>query len=169
MWIGKIRAMTLVSSGPLARLAELLVQAPADVPASESLRVTVTVRIHSSGPRMITTSATSALLVLSGDRVVAKAEGVADAPAIPLNLVQGRVVRAQAVPDSVHLFATDTGEPLAPGHYALVAVLGYQNDPLNSAADVGRPRIPNQARPFVLVSAPVSIGVRAFGQEDQVH
>jgi hypothetical protein len=36
MWIGKIRAMTLVSSGPLARLAELLVQAPADAPASES-------------------------------------------------------------------------------------------------------------------------------------
>jgi hypothetical protein len=149
----------ITTTGPLATIADLLVQAPANAPAGASVRASVTVRVRSAGPRMITTPATSALLVLSGDRVMARADGATDAPAIPLIMRPGRVAPAQAVPDSVRLIAADTGTPLPPGEYALVAVLGYHNDPLNSAADVDRPRLPTAARPFVLVSEPLPMDV----------
>ena len=147
------------STGPLAGLAELTVNAPGTAPAGEWLRVRVTVQIRSNGPRMITTPRTSALLVVSGAGAVARQGGLADSGAIPLILRAGTVAPAQAVPEAVRLSAADGGPPLPPGSYALVAVLGYQTDSLNTRADGGLAP-PLRARGFALVSAPVPLEVR---------
>ena len=149
------------SSGPLAPLAELSITAPDAAQAGRVVPVVATVRARSTGPRKITTPRTSALLVVSGDRVVARQDGPEDVGAIPLILHAGRMSPAQAVPSAVRLVSSGTGEPLVPGRYALVAVLGYQNDSFNSAADLGLRRPPTGGRPFVLVSRPVPLEVRA--------
>jgi hypothetical protein len=147
------------STGPLARLAELAISAPQIAAAGELVLVGVTIRVRSTGPRMITTPGSSALLVVSGDRVVAGRGGPARAGAIPLNLRAGVVAPAQAVPVAVRLTADNESAPLAPGQYSLVAVLGYQTDSLNTGTDGGFAP-PTVARGFVLVSAPARLEVQ---------
>jgi hypothetical protein len=147
------------STGPLAPLAELAISAPEAAPAGESVSVAVTIRVRATGPRMITTPATCALLVLSGERVVARRESSPGSAPIPLMLRAGAVAPAQAVPSTVRLSAVDAGAPLPPGRYALVAVLGYRTDSLNTGTDDGFAP-PSIAREFVLVSEPVPLEIR---------
>jgi hypothetical protein len=59
----------------------------------------------------------------------------------------------------VRLSAVDAGAPLPPGRYALVAVLGYRTDSLNTGTDDGFAP-PSIAREFVLVSEPVPLEIR---------
>jgi hypothetical protein len=147
------------SSGPLTPLAELVVESSGAAPSATVLRARVTVRVGTTGPRMITTPATSALLVVSGDRIVARRNGAAGSRSIPLILRAGAVVPAQAVPGDVLLAAADGADPLTPGRYVLVAVLGYQADSFNSRTEAAV-RPPTGARNFVLVSDPEPIEVR---------
>ena len=154
------------SSGPLAVLARLELDAPAAAQAGQEVRVSVTVRSTSDTPRVITTPATSALLVVRGDQVVGRAVGTAAAAQVPLQLPARASRPAQAIPESVRLVAcADSGTTeLAAGQYAIVAVLGYQLDSLNTVPEgaVAPPRSsgpPTGARAFRLVSPPAPITV----------
>ena len=117
------------STGPLAGVAHLAITAPASAPAGRSVSVTVTVRSTAVMQRVITTPGTSSLLVVRGDRVVARSLGRASAPQAPLQLSSGAVWPAQVIPKSVPLAGCASGSARLPtGRYALVAVLGYELD-----------------------------------------
>lgn len=146
------------STGPLAALARLNLSAPATASAGQALAVSVTVTAESTMRRVVTTPASSGLLVLQGDRVVGRTLGARSAPPVPLQLAAGESLRAQAVPVSVRLTAcgrAGSATALAPGSYTLVAVLGYQLDPLNAVPEGGTGvSPPTGARSFALVSGP---------------
>jgi hypothetical protein len=148
------------SSGPLAELAQLSIKAPATASVGQVVPVSATVTSRSAVPRMITTPATSALLVVQGGRVVGRALG-GSAPDVPLQLTAGAAQPAQAIPTSIRLdgCGPDTGTTgLANGRFAIVAVLGYQLDSLNSAPEGGTAPPPTGSS-FALVSPPASITV----------
>jgi hypothetical protein len=109
---------------------------------------------------MITMPAMSAVLIVRGDRVVGQTVGAPAAARVPLTLAARAEQPAQAVPDSVVLAGCGArgGNALPPGRYTLVAVLGYQLDSLNAAADASVPPAAG-GRSFALVSAPVPITV----------
>jgi len=147
------------SAGPLAHLARLTVAAPSAAAAGATVALTVTISATTDAPRMITTPASSAVLVVQNGRVVGRARGVT-APEVPLQLTSGVATPAQAIPKNVRLDSCASGAgALAAGSYSLVAVLGYRADPMNSAPNDGD--VPQQAggQPFVLVSAPARITV----------
>jgi uncharacterized protein (DUF58 family) len=149
------------SSGPLASVARLAIKAPATASAGEVVRISATVTSRSAPSRVITTPGTSALLVVRDGKVVGKALG-RSGPAVPLPLTPGSALPAQAVPTSIRLAGCGSGggsASLAAGRYTLVAVLGYQLDPLNTAPEGGTAAPPTGARDFRLVSAPASITV----------
>lgn len=155
------------STGPLATLARLELDAPATAAAGREVPVSVTVRSTSDTPRVVTTPATSALLVVRGDQVVGRTVGTAAAAQVPLQLPARAARPAQAIPQTVRLARCSGGAgttELAPGQYAIVAVLGYQLDSLNTVPEgaVAPPRSstpPTGARAFRLVSAPAPITV----------
>jgi hypothetical protein len=149
-----------VSSGPLAQSARLTLKAPGTASPGQVVRVDATVTSPAGLPRVVTTPATSALLVVSGGSVVGRALG-GSGPDVPLELTAGSTGPAQAVPTSVRLAGCDSAAgttPLPAGEYRLVGVLGYQLDALNEApADSSAP--PTGNRSFVLISAPAPITV----------
>lgn len=147
------------SSGPLTGGVELTLDAPASMPAGESVSVLVTITSTAAVPRMITVPALSALLVVRDGQVVGGARGESTT-AVPLQLNSGEARPAQAIPNAVRLVgcASDTA-PLAAGTYTLVAVLGYRIDSLNAAPNDSTVVPPATGRDFALVSAPVLITV----------
>ncbi|MEP7092096.1 MAG: hypothetical protein ABI776_18485, partial [Nocardioidaceae bacterium] len=142
------------SSGPLAGAARLEVSLPGPAAAGSDLRVSATVVGREPTARLVTTAGGSALLVTDGDRVVARADGVGAGGAVPLRLTRGARRPAQLLPAAVPLVGCGGAGPLTPGRYAVVAVLGYRLDPLDSAVD-GAPTTRDGGRTFVLVSQPV--------------
>jgi hypothetical protein len=148
------------SSGPLAHVAHLAITAPATVSAGRSVAVSAAISSKSVVPRVITTPATSALLVVRDDRIVGRALGSASAPNVPLQLRAGKALPAQAIPGSIRLTGCRSGSRAAvlpAGRYALVAVLGYELDSLNAAPAGGTAPPPTGGRNFALVSAPAPI------------
>jgi hypothetical protein len=112
-------------------------------------------------PRVITSSALSAVLVLHDGRVVGRSIGKR-APDVPLQLAAGVARPAQAVPTSIRMSncgPNNVSTALAAGHYALVAVLGYRLDPLNAAPAGGVMTRQAGGPAFALVSAPLPITV----------
>lgn len=146
------------STGPLADVARVSVGALGPARAGEEVSVRVTLEARSDTQRVILTSASSALLLVNGDDVVARTEGDRTAGQIPLRLVAGRTWPAQAVPASIRLESCRGGRPLPAGQYAVVAVLGYEPDSLNTAADGAAAR-PTGSRSLQLVSAPQPITI----------
>lgn len=146
------------STGQLARLARLTVQAPATAAPGEQLAVAVRLSAHADTPRLILTPGTSALLVVRRGEIVGRTARDRPGPRIPIRLSAGEVRRAQAVPASVRLVGCHDAAPLPPGQYRLVAVLGYEVDSLNTAAD-GAASLRQRAHSFDLVSSPASITV----------
>ena len=124
--------------------------------------VSTTLRVRADGPRIVTDSATSGVLILRAGRVVGRSYGPRSGAAVPLRLQTGRDRLLQAVPRSLVLAgcastASGSGKDpaaLAPGPYSLIAVLGYRSDSLNAAADLPAP---HRAATFCLVSEPVPI------------
>jgi hypothetical protein len=149
------------SSGPLAHLAHLAIKAPATASTGQSIPVSATVTSRSAVPRVITTPATSSLLVVQGARVAGRAQG-GSAPDVPLQITAGVARPAQAIPEAVRLAACGPDpktDALAPGRYAVVAVLNYQLDSLNAAPAGGALPPTRGSRSFALVSAPAPITV----------
>lgn len=145
------------SSGPASVVARLTVSAPSTARAGATVPVQPRIEVTNDAPRIITTSAASRILIIRDGRVV----GAADAgsgQSVPLPLRAGTTRPAQVLPQSVRLVgctADKQAADLPPGDYALVGVLAYGGDPMNSAQDGGA-----GGRSFVLVSAPVPITVR---------
>jgi hypothetical protein len=149
-----------VSSGPLSKLARVVVNAPRSGPAGQVVSVSSVIKISADGARVITSSASSDLLIVRDDRVVGRSGPLPERTDIPLPLKAGAARPGQAVPTSVRLSGCPTvaggaAAPLPAGEYGLVAVLGYRLDPLNAAADGARAG----GSTFVLVSEPVTITV----------
>jgi hypothetical protein len=142
------------STGPLTHLARLTISAPSTAHRGDNVPVTVRVEIWTDGPRVITTPATSAVLVVHGDRVVCRSAAPPSATNIPLIVRAGSHRPGQALPTAVRLTTGNSGD-LPPGTYTLVGVLGYRLDPLNAAVDGG----PLPQRSFALVSEPAPITV----------
>lgn len=146
-----------VSSGPASSVAELRVAVPGTVPSGGEVQAQVSLHVRHDGGRIVAVAARSQLLVVRGREVVAVSASVSASGStlqVPLQLRAGAVRRAQVVPDTVRLVgcAPDASQPLPPGRYGVVAVLGYGQDPLNAAASGG-------AHQFRLVSAPASLTV----------
>jgi hypothetical protein len=115
--------------------------------------------MDASAPRVITTSASSALLVVRDGQVVGGTKG-SSMTAIPLQPNAGAAQPASAVPTSIRLdecAGTGGTAKLAKGRYSLVAVLGYRVDSLNSAAADAPAQAAGQT--FVIVSAPAPLTV----------
>lgn len=144
------------SSGPLATLARLTLSTPAEGAAGASVVVSATLSTRSSTPRVVTTSATSALLIVRDGKILGVTHGEPGAD-VPVQLSAGTATPAQALPRSLRL--TGCSSALASGRYELVAVLGYRLDSLNGAADgaSGPPAAPGGT--FVLVSGPATLTV----------
>lgn len=149
------------STGPLATVAHLAINAPNSAPAGQAVPVSVTVTSRSAVPRVITVPGSSAVLVLQDNRVVGRAVGTARALRVPLSLTGGATQPAQAVPKSISLISCESTarDALVAGDYALVAVLGYQLDSLNAAPIGELASPPTGQRSFALVSAAVSITI----------
>ncbi|MBV9870425.1 MAG: hypothetical protein JO214_07365 [Frankiaceae bacterium] len=146
------------STGPLARAAHLTITVPAAASGGEVLPVTATVLSTSPLPRMITTPATSAVLLARDGVVVGRAVG-RPRPSIPLQLAGAGSKPAQAVPTSIRLVTCgppNATTPLPAGQYDVVGVLGYQLDSLNQAPADSSGAPPTGGRSFVLVSAAAS-------------
>jgi hypothetical protein len=145
------------SSGPLVHAASLAVTAPAAAAPGQTVTVSATVTSTATVPRVVTTPATSAVLLVQGKRVVGRALGAPAAAPVPLVLAAGADRPAQAVPRSVRLVGCGSAA-LPAGRYTLVAVLGYQLDPVNAAPDAAAAPSPGGRR-FALVSAPAPITI----------
>lgn len=121
-----------------------------------------TISFSAPATRTVSVPGRSELVLLAGDRVVARESGASAAGEIPLIATAGAARPAQAVPSSIEITACgehDRGAPLPPGSYRLAAVLGYRLDPLDSAVDApSRPSPTGQI--FTLVSEPVPIRVQ---------
>lgn len=129
--------------------------------AGSRVAVRATISFSRPAPRTISVPRRSELVVLDGDRIVARGSGAPSAAEIPLVAAAGASRPAQAVPSSVEL--TTCGEPggsapLPAGSYRLAAVLAYRLDALNSGVD-GPARPFPARRDFALVSEPVPIRV----------
>ncbi|HEV7205399.1 MAG TPA: hypothetical protein VGN18_12380 [Jatrophihabitans sp.] len=144
--------MTVPStSGPASLGARLVITAPGSAAGGATLRVHGRVEVGSDAPRIVTVPARSQLLITRAGRIVVRSDGAAD-PEIPLVLRAGTSRPAQALPVSVRLATPDEAR-LPPGEYAVVGVLAYGSDPLQSAPTGGT------GRAFALVSDPVPITV----------
>jgi hypothetical protein len=124
------------------------------------------VHVRRDGPRIVTTSTRSQLLVVRDGRVVGTSPPSASRLAVPLPLRAGAVRPGQVVPETVRLSgcATAAGgsaEPLPPGRYGIVAVLAYGQDALNSSAGgaVAADGASGGAGRFQLVSPPAPLVV----------
>jgi len=124
--------------------------APATARSGASISVQSRLLVRSDGPRVVTQPATSALVVLQGTTVVARTTGV-EGPAVPLQLRAGEQRPAQTVPDVLTLVGCDL-VPLPAGSYAIQAVVGYGDDPLNAGPGGGPGR-------FTLVSPPQALTI----------
>jgi hypothetical protein len=141
-----------VSSGPASSVAELRVAVPGTVQSGGEVQAQVSLHVRHDGGRIVAVAARSQLLVVRGRDVVA-VSAPGSTLQVPLQLRAGAVRRAQVVPDTVRLVGcAPASQPLPPGRYGVVAVLGYGQDPLNAAAAGG-------AHQFRLVSAPASLTV----------
>lgn len=149
------------SSGPLTGLARVEVDAPAVARPGSRIAVRATISFSSSTARTISVPSRSELLLLDGDRVVARGSGASSAADIPLIATVGASRPAQAVPSSIDLTVCgedEGGAPVPAGRYRLAAVLRYRLDSLNSGVD-GPSRPAPTGQDFALVSEPVPIRV----------
>lgn len=126
-----------LSTGPAAPLVTVQVTAPATARSGASVSVQSRLLVRSDGPRVVLQPATSALVVMKDGAVVARTAG-ANGPAVPLQLRAGEQRPAQTVPDVLTLVGCD-GVRLPAGTYAVQAIVGYGEDPLNAGADGGGP------------------------------
>jgi hypothetical protein len=146
-----------VSTGPATDLVVLQVDAPASATSGAEVPVRVSLHVRRDGPRIVTTTARSEILVVHDGQVVA-GSGTSDGRlAVPLPLRAGAVRPGQVLPGTVRLAGCATGaggsaEPLPPGRYGIVAVLAYGEDALNTSAGGAGGR-------FQLVSRPVPLQV----------
>jgi hypothetical protein len=158
-----------VSTGPAADLVVVEASAPASAPSGATVPVRVSLHVRRDGPRIVTTTARSQLLVVRDGQVVGTSPPPASRLSVPLPLRAGAVRPGQVVPETVRLSgcATSAGgsvQPLPPGRYGIVAVLAYGQDALSSSADGGvgaRAAGPGagSSRRFHLVSRPAPIDV----------
>lgn len=147
------------STGPLTGLARLTISAPTTGRPGDKVPVSARLEIFADGPRIITTPATSAVLLVRGRRVVGRSDPATSAADIPLVVRAGSRRVAQAVPGTVRLIGrTAHAGDLPAGDYALIGVLGYRLDPLNAAVDGG----PLRPHGFSLVSDPALIYLRGI-------
>jgi hypothetical protein len=152
------------STGPAATAATISLHSPSTAPRGSTITVTTTLRALSNRYRIITDPRTSEVLVLADNRVVGRTGHTGRSLlTVPVPLRQAELRPLQVVPDAVRLVGCpaagrDTGADLPAGRYAMVAVLGYTMDSLNSA-DSGIDRT-SGARPFTLVSAPVPLTIQ---------
>jgi len=150
-----------VSSGPASRIAELRLSAASTAAPGADVAVRSTLHVTADGARIITGPSMSKLLITQHGVVVGKSDAAQPDFAVPLALRAGAARPAQVLPTSVRMSGCpgaagdQTRSPLAAGEYAIVAVLGYRLDPLNSGADG-----PQTGGAFYLVSAPAPITVR---------
>ncbi len=139
-----------VSTGPAATLVTVELMSPSTASSGASIALVARLVVRSDGPRIILQPTTSAVVVLDGTTVVARAVGPAGA-AVPLQLRAGERRPAQTVPERLDLVGCD-GSPLPAGRYAVRALVGYGGDPLNAGSS-------GQPGAFVLVSEPQTLVV----------
>jgi hypothetical protein len=148
------------STGPASQLAELRVAVDTSAAPDATVSVRSTLHVRSDGQRIIT-GPSSKLLITQHGVVVGKSDAAQHDLAVPLALRAGATRPVQVLPASIRMSGCPAQvgghdrPPLSPGEYAIVAVLGYRLDPLNSAVDGG------QAHGlFYLVSEPAAITIR---------
>jgi hypothetical protein len=95
------------------------------------LPVTTEIVVLSDGPGIVARPQWSALEVLGGGAVVARAVGKAGTD-VPAAITRGTTVPASTVPTQLTLIGCD-GAPLTPGAYRLRALVGYALDGAGSA------------------------------------
>lgn len=138
------------STGPAATLVTVELVSPPTASSGASIALVARLVVRSDGPRIILQPTTSAVVVLDGTTVVARAVGPAGA-AVPLQLRAGERRPAQTVPERLDLVGCD-GSPLPAGRYAVRALVGYGGDPLNAGSS-------GQPGAFVLISEPQTLAV----------
>jgi hypothetical protein len=146
-----------VSTGPLAHVARLRITSPGSGRSGEQLAITATIEIASDGARVISSAADSAILITRDGQVVGRSVGSPTSYDVPIVVKAGTQRPAQALPALVRLSGCSgptSAEPLPPGRYQLIGVLGYRLDALNAAADGAQ-----RQRDFRLVSDPIPISV----------
>jgi uncharacterized protein (DUF58 family) len=128
--------------------------------AGASAPVRTTVTSAAPLPRVVTTAAGSAVLIVRDNKVVGITLSAATSD-VPLQMSGGASQLAQVLPKVVRLESCASGSRLGVGTYSIVAVLGYRVDALSAApADAGGPP-PSRGASFVLVSAPAPIEITA--------
>jgi hypothetical protein len=151
------------STGPAAAAATISLHSPSTAPRGSTITVTTTLQTLANQYRIITDPRTSVVLVLAGNRVVGRTGHTGRSLlTVPVPLRPAELRPLQVVPGIVRLVGCptaggDIGADLPAGQYAVVAVLGYTMDSLNSA-ESGIDRT-SGARPFTLVSAPVPLTI----------
>lgn len=150
-----------LSSGPASQIAQLHLSAPTTAAPGGQVTIRATVQVSADGQRIISGPSMSQLLITQHGAVVGKSDAQKADIAVPLTLRAGTTRPAQVLPTSVRMSGCPGGSgdrssaPLPSGEYAIVAVLGYRLDPLNSGADA-----PQTGGLFYLVSRPAAITVR---------
>ena len=150
------------SSGPLAHLARLTITLPPSAGPGDSVPVLASLSASAGLPRVITTPATSALLVVQDEQVVGITRD-ATLPEVPLMLAGTATQPAQALPRAIRLDGCPSGgttSALPAGRYSVVAALGYRLDNLYSGTDGGGAAPQSGGLGFVLISPPVTITLR---------
>ena len=141
---------TALSTGPITSQVVVVTTSSTTAPGGSVLPVKTEVVVLSDGPRVVARPQWSALEVLGGDMVVARAVGTAGTD-VPTPITRGTTLPAQTVPSQITLKGCD-GQPLAPGAYRLRALVGYGSDALNNAQ--GGP-----SGAYVMASEPVDLTI----------
>jgi hypothetical protein len=129
---GTLCPRTSLSLGPISSQVVVTTSAAATAAGGSVLPVKTEITVLSDGPRVIARSQWSALEILGGGAVVARAVGTAGTD-VPTPINRGTTIPAQTVPTQITLTSCD-GEPLPPGAYRLRALVGYGSDTLNNAS-----------------------------------
>lgn len=156
------------SSGPAAGLASVILNLPVAGVGGSTLAVRAMLHAVADGPRVLTRSSGSRLLVVQDGSVLCGPASTASDQSVPVQLRRAASWPAQVLPSGLALTGVDaaTGQPvpLPAGRYQVVAVVGYSLDALNSSADTTMGPRPQRAAPgtrtFALVSRPAPLTVR---------
>ena len=133
------------SSGPAAGLASVTLTVPVAGVGGSTLAVRATLYAAADGPRVITRSSLSRLLVVQDGAVLCGPSPSTPDQAVPVKLRKAASWPAQVLPSALTLTGVDAahGQPISlpAGDYEVVAVVGYSLDALNSSADtaIGSP------------------------------